>query len=206
MSEVILHLTTGKGPQECRWVVAQLARAYAREAQDLGIPCQLLDGLDPCPSSLLLRLEGAAAAGFVSRRIGTIQWIGTSPFRPHHKRKNWFVGVALAPKPEAIGDLREADVAYEAMRASGPGGQHVNKTDSAVRATHRPSGLVVLAQEQRSQHANRKLARLKLAIMLEERRAESSANARRSHWQKHQSLERGNPVRTYTGDRFALKV
>jgi peptide chain release factor len=91
------------------------------------------------------------------------------------------------------------------MRASGPGGQHVNKTDSAIRATHRPSGLVTTAQEQRSQHANRKLARLKLAIILEELRGQSLGEVRRSQWQVHRELERGNPVRVYAGPRFLLR-
>jgi peptide chain release factor len=134
-----------------------------------------------------------------------VQWIGKSRFRPGHKRQNWFVGVSLAPEPEAFADLNEADIEYQAMRASGPGGQHVNKTDSAVRALHRPSGLVATAQEQRSQHANRKLARLKLAIMLEEQRGQSQNEALRAKWQSHRELERGNPVRVYVGTRFELR-
>ncbi len=113
------------------------------------------------------------ASAFAARRIGTIEWIGNSPFRAGHRRRNWFVGVALAPEPDAVPNLKDADIDYQAMRASGPGGQHVNKADSAVRATHQPTGLVATAQEQRSQHANRKLARLKLAIMLEERRGQA---------------------------------
>ena len=102
-------------------------------------------------------------------------------------------------------DLKEEDIDYQATRASGPGGQHVNKTDSAVRATHRPTGLVTTAQEQRSQHANRKLARLKLALLLEERREQSQAQGRTAEWTIHNRLERGNPVRTYAGPRFTLK-
>jgi len=136
MSEVILHITAGKGPQECRWVVAGLARAFAREAKGMGMECELLDGTEELPFSILLRIGGDAASAFAAPRIGTNQWIGTSPFRPAHKRRNWFVGVALAPEPEAISDFREEDIDYQAMRASGPGGQHVNKTDSAVRGTH----------------------------------------------------------------------
>jgi peptide chain release factor len=205
MSEVILHITAGKGPQECRWVVAQLARAFTREAKSLGLECELLDGAEDLPSSILLRVAGDGASTFAAQRIGTNQWIGNSPFRPAHKRRNWFVGVALAPEPEAIIDLREEDIDYQAMRASGPGGQHVNKTDSAVRATHCPTGLVATAQEQRSQHANRKLARLKLAIMLEERRGQAKDDQRRLQWQVHQELERGTAVRVYAGERFQLR-
>ncbi|GAO53236.1 peptide chain release factor H [Novosphingobium sp. MD-1] len=206
MSEVILHITAGKGPQECRWVVAQLARAFAREAKGIGLECELLDGAEDLSPSILLRIVGDGASPFAAQRIGTNLWIGNSPFRPTHKRRNWFVGVALAPEPETISDLREDDIEYQAMRASGPGGQHVNKTDSAVRATHRPTGLVATAQEQRSQHANRKLARLKLAIMLDERRGQAKDDARRSQWQAHQELERGNAVRAYTGSKFVLKA
>lgn len=205
MSEVILHITAGKGPQECRWVVAQLARAFAQEAKGAGLECGLLDGMEDLPSSILLQIAGETASAFAAQRIGTTQWIGNSPFRPAHKRRNWFVGVALAPEPEAITDLREEDINYQAMRASGPGGQHVNKTDSAVRATHRPTGLAATAQEQRSQHANRKLARLKLAIMLQERHGQAKDDQRRSQWQVHQELERGNAVRVYAGERFQLK-
>lgn len=205
MSEVILHVTAGKGPQECRWVVAGLARAFAREAKAVGLECEVLDGAEERPASILLRLAGEAASAFAAKRIGTNQWIGNSPFRPTHKRRNWFVGVSLAPKPDEMIDLREEDIDYQAMRASGPGGQHVNKTDSAVRATHRPTGLVATAQEQRSQHANRKLARLKLAIMLEEWHGQAQDDARRSQWQVHQELERGNAVRIYAGERFQLR-
>lgn len=203
--EIILHLTSGAGPLECRWVVVELTRAFAREAAQQGLACELLDGGDELPASVLLRISGAQASAFAAQRTGTVQWIGKSHFRPGHKRQNWYVGVSLAPEPETLVDLNEVDIDYQAMRASGPGGQHVNKTDSAVRALHRPSGLVATAQEQRSQHANRKLARLKLAIMLEERRGQSQDEVRRAQWQSHRELERGNPVRVYAGLRFELR-
>lgn len=205
MTEIILHLTSGKGPSECCWVVAQLAQAFSRESTEHEVTCEVLDAQEALPASLLLRVSGEKAQAFAEARTGTIQWVGDSPFRPGHKRRNWFVGVALAPSPNTVPDLRDDDIVFQTMRASGPGGQHVNKTDSAVRATHRPTGLVTTAQEQRSQHANRKLAKLKLAILLEERRVQAGEVARQKHWSAHQSLERGNPVRTYTGPRFALK-
>lgn len=205
MIEAILQLTSGKGPDECRWVVAQLAKAFADEAARIGVTCEVLDAQDELPASLLISVSGDGALAFVRERTGTILWIGESPFRPRHKRRNWFVGVALAPVPEDVPDLRDSDIDFQAMRASGPGGQHVNKTDSAVRAIHRPTGLVATAQEQRSQHANRKLAKLKLAMVLEERRSGATEQVRQEQWSVHQQLERGNPVRTYDGPKFKLR-
>ncbi len=206
MSEIIAHLTSGKGPDECCWVVARLAEAFVKEGKPLGVACEVLDADGALPASLLLRVSGDAAQAFADARLGTVLWVGDSPFRPGHRRRNWFVGVALAPSPESVPDLREGDVDVQTMRASGPGGQHVNKTDSAVRAIHRPTGLVATAQEQRSQHANRKLALLKLAVMREGRRSGASDAVRQAQWSAHQTLERGNPVRTYAGPRFALKA
>lgn len=205
MTEIILHLTSGNGPEECRWVVAQLATAFGREAKDAGLSCGLVESYDGLPSALLLRVSGEDVSAFAAARVGTILWTGDSPFRPNHKRRNWFVGVSVVPEAEATADLRDDDIDFQAMRASGPGGQHVNKTDSAVRATHRPTGLVATAQEQRSQHANRKLAKLKLAMLLEERRTQSQARGRHAEWARHNQLERGNPVKTYTGPRFLPK-
>jgi peptide chain release factor len=205
MTEIILHLTSGKGPDECRWVVERLAQAFIREGVKQGLSCEILEEHDALPASLLLRVSGGIAQAFAEERLGTILWVGDSPFRPGHRRRNWFAGVALAPSLETVPDLRDEDIEFQTMRASGPGGQHVNKTDSAVRATHRPTGLVSTAQEQRSQHANRKLAKLKLAIMLEERRSGARKDARLEQWSSHQNLERGNPVRTYTGPLFKLK-
>ncbi|BEV09888.1 peptide chain release factor H [Asticcacaulis sp. DW145] len=205
MTEIILHLTSGKGPDECRWMVAQLSRAFTREALKDGVVCEVIDSEEELPASLLLSVTGDQAEAFVSARVGTIQWIGESPFRPRHKRRNWFVGVNIAPSPDAMPDLRDEDIVFQTMRASGPGGQHVNKTDSAVRATHKPTGLIVTAQEQRSQHANRKLARQKLAALLDAQREKAGDNARQAQWSTHQNLERGKAVRTYTGPLFALK-
>jgi len=206
MTEIILHLSSGKGPAECNWVLARLAHAFTREGVPLGVSCELLEAEEGLAPSLLLRVSGDQAQAFAQDRIGTILWVGDSPFRPGHRRRNWFVGVARAPALESVPDLLDADIEYQTMRASGPGGQHVNKTDSAVRAVHRPTGLVATSQEQRSQHANRKLAKLKLALMLEERRSEARGNVRREHWSAHQALERGNAVRTYVGPQFTHKL
>jgi peptide chain release factor len=202
MTEIILHLSSGQGPKECEWVVAQLVRAWIDEARAAGLVCEPIEPVDGPAASVLLRVAGTGAEAFADARAGTIRWIGTSPFRPLHKRRNWFVGVSRAPRAEQIPDLRDEDIRYQATRASGPGGQHVNKTDSAVRATHLPTGLAAFSQDQRSQHANRRIARLKLAMLFEARRHQGAASGRQDLWDQNRALERGNAVRTYRGERF----
>jgi peptide chain release factor len=186
-------------------VVAKLADAFCREAAKDGLACAPVEPFDgPCPS-ILLRIDGDTAEAFAAARTGTVRWIGTSTFRPTHKRKNWFVGVTRVSEIEDTPDLEERDIIYQTMRASGPGGQHVNKTDSAVRATHVPSGLTTVSQDQRSQHANKKVARLKLALMLRERREREVADGKSALWAQNHQLERGNAVRVYESQEFRLR-
>jgi peptide chain release factor len=202
VSGVILHVSAGKGPAECEWVVEQLVHAFCREAAGEGLECAPVEPVTGPGASALVRVSGPGAEAFAAARTGTIRWTGTSPFRPLHKRRNWFVAVERVSETGDGIELRDQDIRYQAQRASGPGGQHVNKTDSAVRATHLPTGLTAFSQDQRSQHANRKIARLKLAMLLAERRAEAEAGGRRALWERNQALERGNAVRTYEGARF----
>lgn len=198
-----LHLTAGRGPEECALAVRLLAEAALRE---LGPSAQLLEA-EPGPRSgtllsALIAAEADAldAAGW---RDGTALWICPSPFRSHHKRKNWFVGVAVLRPPDVgAATLDPRDVVFVAMRASGPGGQHVNTTDSAVRAVHKPTGLAVVAREERSQHANRRLALAKLAAKLAERADAVQADAAASRRASHDALERGRPFRSYVGPGF----
>lgn len=211
MSERIwLQITSGRGPAECQLAVAKLTEVLLREARAGALACEMLDVVDGdargAALSTLLSLEGGGARRFALRTSGSVQWICISPVRPGHKRKNWFVGVELLAPPDVAAEtLRPQDVTFEAMRASGPGGQHVNKTESAVRATHKPTGLVATAREERSQAMNRKLALARLAAMLASGAAAAKSNAERERWAQHDALERGRPVRTFEGPRFKEK-
>jgi peptide chain release factor len=205
MTEIILHLTAGQGPAECEWVVAELCRLWGREAAAAGLCCEPIEPIEGPAPSALPRVSGEGAEAFAAARTGTIRWIGTSPFRPLHKRRNWFVGVTRAPLADEVPDFSEDDIRYQTLRASGPGGQHVNKTDSAVRATHVPTGLSTLSQDQRSQFANKKIARLKLAMLFDEQRRAAEAGGYRALWDQNRQLERGNAVRTYEGARFIMR-
>jgi len=202
MNAAWVQLSSGQGPLECQRVVARLVPVFLEEARAAGLRARALGetegGAEACLASALLSIEGEAATRFAATWEGTVQWRGTSPFRPAHRRKNWFVGVSVFCVPEhPAWNLR--DVAIEAFRASGPGGQNVNKVSTAVRVVHRPSGVAVVAREERSQSANRQLALARLDAELRGREEQSEADAREHRRLQHYRLERGNPVRTFRG-------
>lgn len=112
-----------------------------------------------------------------------------------HKRKNWFVGIAVFDVQQLF-QWKDSDVYFETCRASGPGGQHVNKVESAVRGIHKPTCIQVLAMDSRSQLQNKKLCleRLKAKVMAAQ--TEALVEQQQEQWQEHNELERGNPVKT----------
>ena len=202
-----MHISSGRGPDECCRVVAHVAEEMLREAQAKDYKVHWLEAipgrLPGTLKSALIAIEGADITDFVSTWEGTVQWTGTSMFRPRHKRKNWFVGVHfLNPPPDE--DLALKDLKVETMRSSGPGGQHVNKTESAVRITHIPTGINAIAREERSQHLNRTLALSRLYEKLREEKDRMRLNRQREKWTDHNRVERGNPVRIYEGKNFNL--
>jgi peptide chain release factor len=201
--EVWLQVSAGHGPAECAWAVVKTVEEIEREAAAASLECRAVE-LMPGPEagtaeSALLSIRGdLPLAEFVETWCGTVQWIARSPFRPSHKRKNWFVGVdVLEPVDEAR--LAPEDLRWETMRASGPGGQHVNRTESAVRVTHVPTRIQATAMEERSQHRNRKLAMARLVQKIEALNNGLVEQAREERWRAHYGVERGNPVRVFRG-------
>lgn len=201
-----LLLTSGRGPAECRIALAKVLEALAQEARALGLDADVAASADPDgwgPASAIIVLHGDGAAAFAREWTGSIQWTAQSPVRPRHKRKNWFIGIfelpAIPARPEALADV---DVRFEAFRAGGPGGQHQNKTESAVRAIHRPSGLSVVAREERSQHRNKAVALERLAALLTLAQDLAALAERRHARGAHDRLVRGQPVKRFHGAAF----
>ncbi len=200
-----LQLTANTGPAECCLGVSKALNRLCAEAKEAGVAVALLEQVDgPVAGtmrSVLLQLEGEGDAGLAQRWTGSILWICESPYRKMHKRKNWFLHGAAFDPPGALPEGGE--IRYEATRASGPGGQHVNKTDSAIRATHVATGLSVKVQSERSQHANKKLAGQLLASKLAELATLAEGRNKSERHMQHRQAERGNATRIFSGAGFA---
>ena len=146
--------------------------------------------------SAMLLVKGKDIESFTAKWEGTIQWISQSPYRKFHKRKNWFVGVIFHDISKDI-KWNEKDISYQTMRSSGPGGQNVNKVESAVRATHIPTGVTVTASTERSQMMNKKEAVEKLKNKLMTFQIEKANERVQEQWMEHNTLLRGNPIRIF---------
>ena len=198
-----LLITSGRGPAECRIALAKTLAILDGEAEAAGVTSDVALGPDPDghgPASAIVIIEGANAAALAASWVGSILWVARSPLRQHKRRKNWFIGVFKldGPPPRAT-VLRAADVRFEALRAGGPGGQHQNKTESAVRAVHTPTGLTVVARDGRSQHRNKAMAVERLAALVMARGALAVLDDRKRVHSGHDRIERGRPVRTFKG-------
>jgi peptide chain release factor len=179
-------------------VVALVLEKILSQAKQAGLKIEVIEReegeINRTLFSAIVSLEGAKCGEIVEEWEGTVQWIAQSPYRIYHKRKNWFVGVKSFT-PTELGDIDTKYITFQTLRASGPGGQHVNKTESAVRATHAPSGLSVTASDQRSQLQNKKLATERLLIKLSAWNEEQMTREAQKNWNNHNNLQRGNPVK-----------
>lgn len=203
--EKIIQITAGRGPAECTWVVAQVLKKVLEEAQEQSLETVVLQretgSENGTVETATLAVKGKKAEEFVKSWLGTIQWIGQSQFRKMHKRKNWFIGIFEIEK-QKNSEISENDIQYQAMRSSGAGGQHINKVSSAIRATHIPTGIAVVAMDSRSQHQNKKLATERLLKKLEGETLQQLKNHVGKQWENQLNIQRGNPIRTFTGTDF----
>lgn len=203
--EKIIQITAGRGPAECCWVVAQVLKLFIEEVKLKEIKYSILHrekgAQNGTVQSVTIRLTGKNMEAFLATWLGTIQWIGNSTFRKYHKRKNWFIGAFELKLPQHS-EICDRDISFQTMRSTGPGGQNVNKVNSAVRAIHNPTGVQVVAMDSRSQHQNKKLAIARLKEKVHEANLEQLKNRMADQWENHLNLQRGNPIRVFKGTDF----
>jgi len=201
METKIVLITAGRGPVECGRVVARVLELLLKDAKTKQIAAEVLDktpgDLNGTLWSAIVKVRANSLSAFVACWSGTIQWTAQSPYRKYHKRKNWFAGVSFVD-PAVSMQWQERDVLFETCRSSGPGGQNVNKVETAVRGTHKPSGIQVMVMETRSQLQNKKLCLERLKTKVEAQYLNVLMAQQQHQWQEHNELERGNPVKVIT--------
>jgi peptide chain release factor 2 len=200
--DALVTVNAGAGGTDAQDWAEMVLRMLMRWAEKRGFSVELLEaspGEEAGVKSATFRVSGENAYGLFSAEKGVHRLVRLSPFDAAHRRQTSFAGVEVSPVVEESGDvdINEDDIQVDTYRASGAGGQHVNKTDSAVRITHRPTGIVVQCQNERSQSANRQTAmsmlRSRLAELEERRRREEIARERG----EAQDVNFGSQIRSY---------
>jgi len=181
----ILTINARDGGTDANDWADMLLRMYTHWAQDHDYAVELLDRNDNEEAginSATVAVRGPLAYGYLKGETGMHRLVRISPFNSEGKRQTSFAAVDVSPEiSDAVEiDLNDDDIRVDTFRASGAGGQHVNKTDSAIRMTHMPTGIVVQCQNERSQHKNRatalKMLRARLARLEEEKREAQQAD------------------------------
>ena len=204
---ILLQLSSGQGPIECCKAVGLALNAIERECKAYGIFLDVVEVVSAneagCFKSVLLQLKSddEEAKNLAGQWQGAMLWVCQSMFRPKHKRKNWFFSGEMF----VVHDTQfDAEVTFQVCRSSGAGGQHVNTTDSAVRAVHKETGIAVRVESERSQHANKRLAKALLIQKLKAFEKQQVCHQQKDRWRQHWKVQRGNPIKTFKGEKFTL--
>jgi len=200
--DALVTINAGAGGTDAQDWAEMVLRMEMRWAEKRGFDVELLEaspGEEAGVKSATFRVKGDNAYGLYSAEKGVHRLVRLSPFDSANRRQTSFAGVEVSPVVEDVGEIviEDDDLQVDTYRASGAGGQHVNKTDSAVRITHKPTGIVVQCQNERSQSSNRLTAmgmlRSKLAELEERKRREEIARERG----EAQDVNFGSQIRSY---------
>jgi peptide chain release factor 2 len=200
--DALVTVNAGAGGTDAQDWAEMVLRMLMRWAERRGFGVELLEaspGEEAGVKSATFRASGENAYGLLAAEKGVHRLVRLSPFDAAHRRQTSFAGVEVSPVVQDTGDLEidDEDLQVDTYRASGAGGQHVNKTDSAVRITHRPSGIVVQCQNERSQSANKATAMAMLrSRLLEQRERERREEIARERGEA-QDVNFGSQIRSY---------
>jgi peptide chain release factor 2 len=208
--DALVSVNAGAGGTDAQDWAEMVLRMLMRWAESRGFQVELLEasaGEEAGIKSATFEATGENAYGLFSAERGVHRLVRLSPFDSAHRRQTSFAGVEVAPVvPASSGEVEidEDDLQVDTYRASGAGGQHVNKTDSAVRITHRPTGIVVQCQNERSQSSNRATAMAMLRAKILERQERDRAEEIAREKGEAQDVNFGSQIRSYVMHPYSL--
>ena len=209
-NNAFLDIQAGSGGTEAQDWAEMILRMYLRWGESKGFKTELIEesaGDVAGIKSATIKLDGEYAFGWLRTEIGVHRLVRKSPFDSGNRRHTSFAAVFVSPEidDDINIDINPADLRIDVYRASGAGGQHINKTESAVRITHQPSGIVVQCQNDRSQHKNRDTAMKQLKAKLYEMEMLKRSEEQQALEQTKSDIGWGSQIRSYVLDQSRIK-